>query len=474
VPKRLSPIAVVVLLLTACALRIGELETSISPSVAVSVAPSEMPTPSPSPTASPRPTPEPLPPPVVTAGRLARVMIDDAPVRAQPGQVTEGSVIGRLGIGELVSVAEGPVPMGSLRWWRIQVGTLHGWMPDRIGLQVALLDAAEPGAVEWNVWAATATSVLPTSVAGIAPRVYVPNEADYTVSVIDPATMGVIDLLPSGILPEHVGPDWDLSRLYVSNYFSADMNVIDPFTGSPAGSVNAPYAYNLYFTPDGDKAVVMAEEVSRMDFYDRRTWALLKALPIPFAGIDHADFSAGGRYLLGSTEYAGAVVKVDVVTMELVGSVWVGGSPVDIKLSPDGQVFYVANQFRHGVSVIDPVSMTEIGFIPTGRGAHGMALSRDTRSLYVTNRMAGTVSVIDLATRAVTANWWIGGSPDMVQVSPDGTQLWTANRYSNTVVVVSTATGQVTNFITVGRKPHGLTYFPQPGRYSLGHNGVYR
>jgi YVTN family beta-propeller protein len=62
----------------------------------------------------------------------------------------------------------------------------------------------------------------------------------------------------------------------------------------------------------------------------------------------------------------------------------------------------------------------------------------------------------------------------MVQVSPDGTQLWTANRYGNTVVVVDTRSGTVSNSITVGRKPHGIAYFPQPGRYSLGHNGVYR
>jgi YVTN family beta-propeller protein len=401
-------------------------------------------------------------------------MIDQAPLRNMAGADTQASIVGRLGLGELVQVAEGPVAEGTLRWWRVQVGTLDGWMPDRLSLQVALLDAQEPGAVEWNVWAATATSAVPPALAGVPPRVYAPNEADYTISVIDPTTMGVIHTLPAGILPEHVGPDWDLSRLYVSNYFSRDLNVIDPFTGNLMNSVVAPYAYNLYFTPDGSKAVVMAEEVSRMDFYDRRTWALLKALPIPFAGIDHADFSAGGRYLLGSTEYAGVVVKVDVVSMSLVGSVWVGGSPVDIKLSPDGQVFYVANQFRHGVSVIDPVRMQEVGFIPTGYGAHGMALSRDTRQLYVTNRDAGTISVIDLATRAVVATWVIGGTPDMVQVSPDGTQLWTANRYGNTVVVVDTRSGTVSNSITVGRKPHGIAYFPQPGRYSLGHNGVYR
>jgi len=49
-----------------------------------------------------------------------------------------------------------------------------------------------------------------------------------------------------------------------------------------------------------------------------------------------------------------------------------------------------------------------------------------------------------------------------------------SNRYSGTVAVVDTRTGKITKVIQVGRDPHGLAYFPQPGRYSIGHNGVYR
>ncbi|MEX0629811.1 MAG: hypothetical protein WEE67_05160 [Chloroflexota bacterium] len=405
-PNRTAAIALA-LLLTACALRAAG-PPSPTPDPAPTVTPSPRPSRTPSPT--PSPTPEPTqPPPVVARGQLARVMVDGARVRNQPAAVTEASVVGRLAAGELVIVLDGPVQIGPIRWWQVQVAGLTGWMPDRTGLEVSLLDAAEPAAREWNVWAATATTALPASVADIPARVYVPNERDYTISVIDPATMSVIATLPAGILPEHVGPDWDLSRLYVSNYFSTELTVLDPRSGALLSPITAPLAYNLYFTPDGSKAVVMAEEYSRMDFYDRRTWQPLRQVPIPFAGIDHADFSAGGRYLLATTEYAGVLVKVDTVTMEIVGSLWVGGSPVDVKLSPDGSVFYVANQFRHGVSIVDPVAMREIGFLPTGRGAHGMAVSRDTRWLYVTNRLAGTISVIDFATRAIIATWWIGG-----------------------------------------------------------------
>jgi YVTN family beta-propeller protein len=152
----------------------------------------------------------------------------------------------------------------------------------------------------------------------------------------------------------------------------------------------------------------------------------------------------------------------------------VGGLPVDVKLSPDGRYLYVANQGKGGVTIVDARSMKRVGFIATGAGAHGLSISRDTRSLYVSNRMDGTISVIDLAKHRPRATWHVGGSPDMLQVSTDGRQLWTSNRFTGSVSVISTRTGHVLHRIAVGAQPHGLAYFPQPGRFSLGHNGVYR
>jgi YVTN family beta-propeller protein len=82
--------------------------------------------------------------------------------------------------------------------------------------------------------------------------------------------------------------------------------------------------------------------------------------------------------------------------------------------------------------------------------------------------------VIDFATRSVVATWATGNTPDMGGVTTDGTQLWLAGRYTNDVVVIDTRTGKVKARIPVGRGPHGLCVFPQPGRYSMGHTGNYR
>ncbi|HVH62049.1 MAG TPA: YncE family protein [Candidatus Dormibacteraeota bacterium] len=329
----------------------------------------------------------------------------------------------------------------------------------------------------FNVYANTMSGVVPCPLCELPGRVYVPNSRAGTVDVIDPATFKVIDHYQVGAIPHHIAPAWDMSQLFVDNEGSSSLTVLDIHSGRPTGTVSIPFPYNLYFTPDGTKAVDVVERLQRIEFRDwRHGWKLLASVPIPWPGADHLDFSADGSYLMISTEYSGVVARVDTNQMKLTGSVYVGGLPIDVRLSPDGKLFYVTNQGRMGVSIIDPNAMKEIQFLPTGRGAHGVQVSRDTKSLYVSNRLEGTISVIDFATRSVSGKWVIpgGGSPDMLQLSPDGTQLWASGRYNATVYVFDTRTGQTIAKIPVGAEDHGLTYFPNVGAHSLGHNGVYR
>jgi YVTN family beta-propeller protein len=332
-------------------------------------------------------------------------------------------------------------------------------------------------APEANVYANTLSGVVPCPLCDLAPRVYVPNSSAGTVDVIDPLTFKVVDHFPVGFIPHHIAPAWDMSALYVDNEGSSSLTVLDIHTGRPTGTISIPFPYNLYFTPDGTKAIDVVERLNRIEFRDPHNgWRLLGSVGMPWPGADHLDFSADGSYLMISMEYSGVVARVNTITMRLDGYVRVGGLPIDIKLSPDGRYFFVTNQGRMGVSVIDPATMQEIQFIPTGRGAHGLQVSRDTKSLYVSNRLEGSFSVIDFASRAQVAKWYIpgGGSPDMLQLSPDGTELWASGRYHASVYVMSTVNGQLIAKIRVGSQDHGLTYFPNVGLHSLGHNGVYR
>ena len=324
-----------------------------------------------------------------------------------------------------------------------------------------------------NVWAATMGPVVDVA-AELPPRVYVPHENGGDIAVIDPLSRTIVDRYSVGRTPHHVTPAYDLTSLYVNVMGSNRLVQIDPHAGRPIASLPVTSPYNLYFTLDGSMAIVAAEPANRLDFYDRATWAVIRRLSIPASGVDHLDFSADGSYLMVTGEFGGQLVRVDLERLAVAGVVRVGGLPIDVKLAPAGDVFYVANQGRHGVSIVDPEAMAEIGFLPTGRGAHGLAISRDTQYLYVANRLAGSIAVVDFESRSIVATWPIGGSPDMLQVSPDGTELWASGRSNGVVYLVDTSTGELLDRIRTGNAPHGLTYFPQPGRFCLGHTGVYR
>lgn len=332
-----------------------------------------------------------------------------------------------------------------------------------------------------GVYAGSAGGVLDARVADLPHRVYVPNELSNDVAVIDPKTFEVIGRFAVGSAPEHVSPDWDLSTLYVNNMNNATMTVIDPLTEEPVETMQVPFPYNLFFTPDGTKAIVVADYLGAdmvadngLHFYDRETWEPIKFVQVPYPGVNHLDFSADGSYLMVSTESAGHVVKIDTNTLEILGTVDVGGSPLDVRLAPEGDIFYVANQGTHGVDLVNGDTLEKVGFIPTGQGAHAFGWSRDVSRLFVTNRMEGTLTVIDTKTREVVDVWNIGGSPDMVTTSPDGSQLWISNRFHGTVTVLNPMTGELLATIETGGNPHGLTYWPQPGTISLGHNGNMR
>ncbi len=343
-----------------------------------------------------------------------------------------------------------------------------------------------------NLYSETRADKLSPAVAGALPRVYVPNRQGNDVTVIDPTTMKVVDRFPVGVNPQHVVPSWDLKTLWVTNNAEGrtdgSLTPIDPATGKPGKTIMVDDPYNMYFTPDGRSAIVVAEALKRLDFRDPQTMALQGSIAVPLCkGINHADFSIDGRIVIFTCEFQGGLVRIDLVGRKVLGYLKLsrGGMPQDIRISPDGKLYFVADMKAGGVFVVDGATFTEIGFIKTGIGSHGLYPSRDGTKLYVANRGSahvygppkgkGSVSVIDFATRQVVATWPIpgGGSPDMGNVSVDGKVLWLSGRFDNVVYAIDTTTGEVRS-IPVGKEPHGLTVWPQPGRYSLGHTGNMR
>lgn len=356
-----------------------------------------------------------------------------------------------------------------------------------------------------SVYAAAAAGELSTVARSARPMVYVPNTLSDTVQLIDPATYTVVGRFRVGREPQHVVPSWDMKTLWVNSDLANTLTPIDPQTGHHGAPVPVDDPYNLYFTPDGAHALVMAERLHRIDVRDPHTMALQRSLRVPCDGINHADYNAGLTAFVASCEFNGKLLVVDrnatairkVIDLNVIktpgatsphDAIHMMGSPKnglragasampqDVRLTPDGRFFLAADMLRNGVWVIDAKTFTYSRFIHTGMGAHGIYPSRDGHRIFVANRDEGTVSVLDATTLKQVARWVIpgGGSPDMGGVTADGSQLWLSGRYNGVVYVFDTTTGKVLHRIPVDSGPHGLSVWPQPGRFSLGHTGNMR
>jgi DNA-binding beta-propeller fold protein YncE len=285
-------------------------------------------------------------------------------------------------------------------------------------------------------------------------------------------------VLRTGELSQHVTPSWDLRSLYVEASAANQLVQIDPHTGRIRHRIPQRRPYNLYFTPDGRQAVVMAEQDDDIVFTDPRTFRRRVVLHDHSCdGPNHADFSANGRFFLVTCEFSGSLLKVSVLTHRVIGRLDLptGSKPQDVRLSPDGGTFYVADMGRDRLLEIPYDSLEVVRHLDLPSMPHGIYPSRDGRYLYVSDRMAGKVSVVSVRSNRVVHTWSApGGHPDMGGVSADGRTLWLSGRYDGYVYGWNTRTGSLTAKIWVGGSPHGLLVWPQPGRYSLGHTGNLR
>ena len=235
--------------------------------------------------------------------------------------------------------------------------------------------AAGHSSARVNIYAAAGPNALAPAAARARPLVYVPNSLGASVTVIDPSTHAAIRTFHTGSVPQHVVPSYDLKTLWVTNNKANTLTPINPITGREGKSIHVDDPYNMYFTPDGRFAVVVAEQRRRLDFLDARDMKLVHSLPVDCQGLDHMDFTADNKFAIATCEFSAEIVKVELDSEKVVSHLelhrgWFrrSGMPQDIRSSPDGRVFFVADMKADGVFLVDPAALKQIGFLETGKG----------------------------------------------------------------------------------------------------------
>ena len=346
----------------------------------------------------------------------------------------------------------------------------------RLGAQRATSSPRTAGAARaLDIYAATRAGKLAPQVRGDPARVYVPNSQSDTVDVIDQRTARIVDHFAVGAQPQHVTPSWDLRTLWVTNDVGNSLTPIDPRTGRHGRPVPVADPYNLYFTADGRRAIVVAEAHRELDFREPHTMRLLHALHVPAcAGVDHMDYTADGRFALVSCEFAGADGRGGPAPRaRRQGHRPARGRDAAGRQALAGRADVLRR--RHGVQrrVADrcPQDAQE-RFQPTGRGAHGLYPSRDSGTC--TSPTAARDDQRDL----------VSHPPARAQMADPGRRLarhgrrlgrraraLAPGRYNSEVYAISTSTGRLLHRIPVGAGPHGLASGPSPAATRSGTPG---
>lgn len=242
-------------------------------------------------------------------------------------------------------------------------------------------------------------------------------------------------------------------KVYVANEEDDSVTVLDAESFNTLATVRVGKGpHNVQVAPGGKLA-----------------WVSNNGEPGAGAAAGHGGAAGGGH---GATSQAGAVWAIDTARDAVVAKVPVGPHPAHVVLSPDGRVAYVTNGGDGTLSVVDVAAQHTVATVPVGNYPHGARFSPDGRQAYVANLKSGTVSVIDTADHKEVATIAAGKGPAQVGFTPDGRHAFVSLSEENAVAVIDPVTRKVTRKIGVGTVPIQLYATPDSRTLLVANQGT--
>jgi len=264
-----------------------------------------------------------------------------------------------------------------------------------------------------------------------------------------------------GTDPWGVAVNPDGKKVYVANWESSNVSVIDIATNTVTATVPVGYEPSgVAVNPAGTKVYVTHDGSDTVSVIDTATNTLTATVPIgSYSSYGVAVTPDGTKVYVTHDDSHDTVSVIDTATNTLTATVPIGSHSYGVAVNPNGKNVYVASWDTNNVSVIDTATNTVTATVPVGICPHGVAVNPDGTKVYVANQGSDIVSVIDTNTNEVTAKVYVGSYPHGVSVNSAGTKVYVANMDSDTVSVIDTATNVVEATVPVGTNPVAFGQF---------------
>jgi YVTN family beta-propeller protein len=301
-------------------------------------------------------------------------------------------------------------------------------------------------------------------------RIIQTNAAGDDVHIIDPATNKVVGHITGIEVGHGAAATPDGRWIYVSNEADSTLDVVDARTLLVTANIPlSGHPNNISSSRDGKRVyVAIREEPGLVDVID--TVALRRVKSIPIKGAVHNTYvTPDGRHVIAGSIAGKTLTVIDQKTEEIA---WVkefelGVRPMAFEQNADGttkRVFVQLSDFN-GFAVVDFATQKEITRIENpkippekhvhegGNASHGMMVSADNSRLVVCSRLNSAVYVYSLPDLKLTGSIDVGIAPDWVTLTPDGGTAYVANAGSNSVSVVDVKAMREVTRIPVGQVP---------------------
>jgi len=307
---------------------------------------------------------------------------------------------------------------------------------------------------------AGAALALASSVALAAPKAYVGNFADSTVSVIDTATNRVVATVPVAAGPHGMAMSADGQKVYVTGDGSSAMSIIDTATDKVSKTVDVGKTPNgVALTPDGKLLLVAVYGEDRVAFYDTASDALIGSVAVAKPHTVAITPDGSLAYVTSQAPGAAALVVVNVAARSVARSIAIAKTPRDGEFGYDGKEFYFTEAGVDAIQVLDPASGKIVAQVPTGASPHFVKLFRDSPLVMATIQGPGQVLLFDPETHQPVKTIAVGKQPHWIALSGDGKTAYVPNEGTNDVSIVDLAAGTATS-VAVGNAPRKVVVQP--------------
>ena len=321
-------------------------------------------------------------------------------------------------------------------------------------------------------------------------RIYVTNSAGDSVTVVDPVTNKVVQVISGIEVPHGVNFSRDGKQVYISNEADSVLDVVDQKSGKIINKVRlSGHPNNIAVTKDGrDVLVCIAAPPGALDVVDTTSMDVVKTIPVK-GPLHNVYVTPDGKFAVAGSVVAKRLTVIDLKTLEPSWDISFesGVRPMTFDTNTDGstrRIFVQLSNF-HGFIVVDFAKHQEVSRITLPEGkygreewrlgtpSHGIAVAPDGKTLWVNSILANAVfeySLPDLQLLGHAALPEVkrqgkassGSVPEWITFTPDNKTAYVSNSAARSLSAIDTQTLKEIALIPVGEVPKRINTLVLP------------